>query len=188
MARAKSPEKREAILRAAVHEIAQTGLGASTASIAKSAKLAEGTLFTYFATKNELLNELYLELKCDVYRRVNARFPHKAELRVRARHVWIETLRWGIEQPDERKASLQLNVSGSVTDATRKRLGSESGAVAQAMSELATRGVFRDMPPGFASSAISAMQEAVMDTVARKPRQRAMLIEKGFEAFWRMAK
>jgi AcrR family transcriptional regulator len=188
MARAKSPEKWHAILRAAVHEIAQAGLGASTAKIAKGANLAEGTLFTYFATKDDLLNELYVELKGEVYRRINANFPHQAELRQRTRHLWTEYLHWAIENPDDRKASLQLNVSDVVTDATKERIVSQTGAVAQTMSEVATRGAFKDLPPGFASCAIVAMQDAVMDTVARKPRQKAMLIEKGFEAFWCMAK
>jgi AcrR family transcriptional regulator len=188
MARAKSPEKRRAILQAAVHEIAQSGLGASTAKIAAGAGLAEGTIFTYFATKDDLLNELYIELKSEVYRRINANFPHGAALRLRARHVWIEYLHWAIEKPNERKASVQLNVSDVVTAGTRERIGSESGAVAQTMSEVATRGAFKHLPHGFASSAMAAMQEAVMDSVSSKPRQKTVLIEKGFEAFWRMAK
>ncbi len=171
-----------------MQEIALTGLGASTARIAKSANLAEGTLFTYFPTKHDLLNELYVELKSEVYRRVNAKFPYKANLYERARHVWVETLHWAIERPDERKASQHLNVSGAVTSATRERIGSQSGTVAQAMSELAKRGAFQGLPPEFASSAITGMQDAVIETVARKPRQKATLIEKGFEAFWRMAK
>ena len=58
MARVRSPEKRSAILRAAVHEIAEVGLGAPTAKIAGRAGVAAGTLFTYFANKEELLNEL----------------------------------------------------------------------------------------------------------------------------------
>ncbi len=188
MARAKSPEKRTAILRAAVQEIAQAGLGASTASIAKRANIAEGTLFTYFPTKNDLFNELYLEIKSEVYRRVNAQFPHEAGLRQRARHVWTETLHWAIDRPDERKVSRQLNVSDIVTARTRERIGSESDAVAQALSEVAGRGAFKDLPAAFASSAIGAMQDALMETLARKPRQKAILIEKGFDAFWRMTK
>lgn len=187
MARAKSPEKRHAILRSAVHEIAQAGLSASTAKIAKGAQLAEGTLFTYFSTKNELLNELYIKLKSDVYRRINANFPHKAALRLRARHVWMETLRWALEAPDERKVSLQLNVSDVVTHATREHVGSQSGALAQTASEVGLRGVFRELPPGFALSVMGAMQDAVIDTVAKKPQQKEMLLEKSFEAFWRMA-
>jgi len=186
MARPRSPEKRQAILRAAVHEIAKTGLGASTANIAKSANLAEGTLFTYFPTKEDLLNELYVELKTDAYRRVNAKFPHHAALRERVKYIWTEYLLWAMEKPDDRKASMQLNVSDVITAKTRERIAGERGAVEQALNEVDKRGAFKDLPSGFASSAMAAMQEAVSDTVSKRPRQRAMLIEQGFEAFWRM--
>jgi AcrR family transcriptional regulator len=188
MARPKSPEKSRAILQAAVHEIALAGLGASTAKIAKAANLAEGTLFTYFPTKNDLLNELYFELKSEVYRRVNAGFPHQADLRQRARHVWITYLAWSIKQADERKVSMQLNVSDVITDATRKRVAAQNGVVAPTLKEIAGRGAFQDLPSEFVTSVMAAMQDAVMDTIAKNPRQKAMLIEKGFEAFWRMAK
>jgi AcrR family transcriptional regulator len=87
MARARSPEKRQAILQAAVREIAEAGLGASTGRIARSAGLAEGTMFTYFSSKDNLLNELYIELKTDVYRRIHADFPKDSTLRERARHI-----------------------------------------------------------------------------------------------------
>src|ERR1700761_1004655 len=99
MARAKSPEKRQLILEAAVREIAQSGLSASTASIAKSAGLAEGTMFRYFSSKDDLLNQLYIELKTEVYRRINAGFPEKASLRERARHIWTAHLHWALEKP-----------------------------------------------------------------------------------------
>jgi AcrR family transcriptional regulator len=188
MARPKSPEKRKAILLAAAREIAQTGLGASTAKIAKSANLAEGTLFTYFATKDDLLNELYIELKSDAYRRINANFPHAAALRERAKYIWTQYLLWAMENPDDRKTSMQLNVSDVITAETRARIAGERGAVEQALTEVDKRGAFKDLPPGFASSAMAAMQEAVSDTVAKRPRQKAMLIEQGFEAFWRMTK
>jgi AcrR family transcriptional regulator len=188
MARPRSPEKSRELLHAAVQEIALAGLGASTAKIAKAANLAEGTLFTYFPTKNDLLNELYFELKSDVYRRVNDSFPHQADLRQRARHIWIAYIDWAIEKPDERKVSLQLNVSNIVTDATRKRVALQNGAVAPTLKEVAAKGAFKDLPAGFVTSSMAAMQDAVMDTIAKKPRQKAMLIERGFEAFWRMAK
>jgi AcrR family transcriptional regulator len=188
MARAKSPEKRQAILRAAVCEIAQVGLGASTARIAKGAGLAEGTMFTYFSSKDDLLNELYIELKTEAYRRIQAGFPQGSGLRDRARHIWTEYLRWAMENPDERKVSVLLNLSAVVSAATRERVGAEREAVAQTMVELGERGAFQDLPPGFASSAMLAMQEAVMEMAAKKPRQKTMLIERAFDAFWRMAK
>jgi len=92
MARVRSPEKRSAILQAAVREIADLGLSAPTAKIAKRAGVAAGTLFTYFANKEELLNQLFLELKGEVYTRVNANFPYKASLGRRARHIWSSSI------------------------------------------------------------------------------------------------
>jgi len=188
MARARSPEKRQAILQAAVREIAEAGLGASTARIANGAGFAEGTMFTYFSSKEDLLNELYIELKTEVYLRINVGFPRESGLRECVQHIWTEYLQWAMEKPAERKVSVLLNLSTVVSVATRDRISAERGAVTQTMDELDERGAFRDLPAGFASSAMTAMQEAVMDMATNKPRQRAILIEKAFDAFWRMAK
>ena len=66
MARPLSEDKQTAILEAATEVVAMLGVSAPTAKIAKGAGVAEGTLFTYFANKDELLNRLYLELKMDL--------------------------------------------------------------------------------------------------------------------------
>ncbi|HBY4748947.1 TPA: TetR/AcrR family transcriptional regulator [Klebsiella pneumoniae] len=58
MARPKSEDKKQALLEAATAAFAQSGIAASTSAIARSAGVAEGTLFRYFATKDELLNEM----------------------------------------------------------------------------------------------------------------------------------
>ena len=42
------------------------GLSAPTAGIAKEAGVANGSLFTYFETKTDLFNQLYLELKIEM--------------------------------------------------------------------------------------------------------------------------
>ena len=63
MARPKSEDKRSAILGAATRVIVSEGLGAPTAMIAREAEVANGSLFTYFETKADLLNALYVELK-----------------------------------------------------------------------------------------------------------------------------
>ncbi|GGA40695.1 hypothetical protein GCM10010917_27430 [Paenibacillus physcomitrellae] len=42
------------------------GASASTIKIAKKAGVAEGILFVYFPTKDDLLNQLFLDLKSDL--------------------------------------------------------------------------------------------------------------------------
>ena len=80
MARPKSEDKRTAILEAATEVVAMLGVSAPTAKIAKGAGVAEGTLFTYFANKDELLNRLYLELKMDLRDADDYRLPCRQEL------------------------------------------------------------------------------------------------------------
>jgi AcrR family transcriptional regulator len=117
MARVRSPEKRNAILQAAVREIAQAGLAAPTAKIARRGGVTAGTLFTYFANKEELPNELYVELKGEVYARVNTNFPYRANLELARGHIWSGSLNWAIEFPEKRKASMQLHVSDLISRA-----------------------------------------------------------------------
>jgi AcrR family transcriptional regulator len=185
MARVRSPEKRSAVLQAAVEEIAEAGLGAPTAKIARRAGVATGTLFTYFANKEELLNELYLELKVEVYTRVNANFQHKGSLERRARHIWSSYLDWAIEFPEKRKVSAQLNVSDLITPETRMRTAAERGTVDKTLSELGSRGALRGLPAGFAAATMAAMQEATMEFIAKQPKQRKELMERAFQVFWR---
>ena len=185
MARIKSPEKRSAILQAAVREIAEVGPGAPTAKIAKRAGLAAGTLFTYFANKEELLNELYAELKIEAYRKVNTNFPLKANLERRARHLWSSYLDWAIEFPEKRKVSLQLNVSDLITPETRIRADAERGMIEVTLGELEGRGALRGLPVGFAAALMGAMQEATMNFIARQPKRREELVERAFRVFWR---
>ena len=185
MARIKSSEKRAAILQAAVHEIAEAGLSASTAKIARRADIASGTLFTYFASKEELLNELYLALKIEVYTRVNADFPHAGSLERRTKHIWKSYLDWAIEFPGRRKVSVQLNVSDLITAETRAKTAPQRELIESTLGELDAGVALAGMPAGFAASVMAAMQEATMEWIARLPRQREELTDRGFEIFWR---
>src|SRR5260370_31230796 len=80
MPRPKSDEKRSAILEAATRIIVAQGLSAPTAGIAKEAGVANGSLFTYFETKTDLFNQLYLELKTEMASAAMRSEEHTSEL------------------------------------------------------------------------------------------------------------
>ena len=187
MARPKSPEKREAILNAAAEEIANAGLGVATAKIARRASIAEGTLFTYFPTKDDLLNALYLELKKEAYLHIDRDFPLKGSLEQRTRHVWFSYLAWIIDSPAKRKAMAQLTVSEIVTTETRAAATAGRVEVERMLSELGERTTLRNLPKGFAAVLMLSMQEATLDFVSKAPTKakKQQLIEAGFAAFWR---
>jgi AcrR family transcriptional regulator len=50
-------------MAAATRTIVTHGLSAPTATIAQEAGVSNGSLFTYFETKADMSNQLYLELK-----------------------------------------------------------------------------------------------------------------------------
>jgi AcrR family transcriptional regulator len=185
MARPLSDEKRTAILEAATEVVATLGIGAPTAKIAKGAGVAEGTLFTYFATKDELLNQLYLELKASLRDAMMEGYPAGKSLVDRSRHAWDRYIGWGSAHPLKRKAMNQLAVSDRVTE-ENKRIGSQAfGEVEATIRESLARGPLKDQPPAFATSIFSAIAETTMEFIAREPTRAQQHTKAGFEAFWR---
>ncbi|HTF44575.1 MAG TPA: TetR/AcrR family transcriptional regulator, partial [Terriglobales bacterium] len=116
MARPKSEDKRNAILDAATRVFAERGLAdAPTSEISKQAGVAEGTLFTYFKTKDDLINALYREIKLELADAMMSGFPRKTSVRNRLRHVWDGFVNWGVANPQQRKVLAQLQVSGMLS-------------------------------------------------------------------------
>ena len=80
MARPKSEDKRNAILDAATRVFAERGLTAApTSEISRRAGVADGTLFTYFKTKDDLINALYREIKLELADAMMSEFPAQEE-------------------------------------------------------------------------------------------------------------
>src|SRR5882724_944741 len=111
MARPRSEDKRNAIMAAATRVIVTHGLSAPTALIAKEAGVANGSLFTYFETKTELFNQLYLELKTEMASVVMEGVRPDAELHEQCFRSWHNWTNWAVSFPQKRKALAQLSVS-----------------------------------------------------------------------------
>jgi AcrR family transcriptional regulator len=184
MIRPLSDDKRAAILEAAAEAVAMLGLAAPTAKIAKGAGVAEGTLFVYFANKDELLNRLYLELKTDLRRAMMTGYPTNKSLVDRMRHVWERLIGWGSAHPLKRKAMRQLAVSERITEQSKKLVGDAFGEIDDLMRECAAGGAMRRQPPSFASAIMSAIADTTMEFVAREPEQAKRYTKAGFDAFW----
>src|ERR1700759_3506329 len=120
MARPKSDDKRSAIMAAATRIIAAQGLSAPTAAIAKDAGVSNGSLFTYFETKADLLNALYLDIKTEMAAAALGGVPKKASIRKQTAQMWTDWLRWATEAPEKRRTLAYLDVSDELTAQTRQ--------------------------------------------------------------------
>ena len=186
MARPKSEDKRNAILDAATDLFAERGLAAApTAEISRRADVAEGTLFTYFETKDDLINSLYREIKLELADAMMSDFPRKKNVRARLRHVWDRYVNWGIANPKQRKVLAQLQVSEVLTKES-KAAGGAPFAEFQTMIRDAIDGrVFRDdLPAELISKSLAVLVEATIDLTVANPSKAKKYRDTGFEVFW----
>jgi len=185
MARPRSEDKRNALIAAAVEVFAEHGINAPTARIAKAAGVAEGTLFTYFSTKDALLNALYLALKGEMREAMLDGYPRAAPVRTRGEHMWRGYVDWGVSAAAKRKVMAQLAVSERIEAATRSA-GSEGFAdISALIHESMARGPLRDQPFEFVGAIMTSLAEATMGFIAQHPARAGEIREAGFDAFWR---
>ncbi|HEK0907663.1 TPA: TetR/AcrR family transcriptional regulator [Pseudomonas putida] len=185
MARPRSHDKRNAILAAASQALAEDGLSATTARIARLAGVAEGTVFTYFENKDVLLNALYLELKAGLRLAMMADFPRNATAEAAIRHAWNGYVDWGIGSPAAREALRQLSVSGRI-DAEHRAAGSEGfdevGALLR--ERTASSGLPAEQAQAFYGAMFVSMAETAMEFIKQSPDQADTYRTAGFNALW----
>ena len=183
MARPRSEDKRQTILRAATQLFAEEGLNAPTAKIAKTAGVAEGTIFTYFTNKDELLNQLYLELKSQL-RAALVPPQESAELRGQVWQAWQTYVTWGVEHPEARQVLAKLSLSAKITETTRTLANQSFCDVAHVLETAMDKGCLKNQSPDFVGALMGAMANATMEFIAKNPGAAASLTRDGFSAFW----
>jgi AcrR family transcriptional regulator len=185
MARPKSEEKKTQLLRAAAEAVAEHGVGAPTALIAKLAGVAEGTLFRYFATKEELLNALYLHVWSDLCAAVGKSLVSSESLQRRSFAFWNAYIDWGLAHPAYQRARHQLAVTEILTEATRKAeaLLFPDVGMFEACGE---SDVFGENPPEFGDAIFIALADATIDFARKDPARAEQYKLGGFNAQWRV--
>lgn len=184
MARPKSDYKRKAILEAAMGLFADRGIGhAPTAAISSAAGVAEGTLFTYFRTKDELLNELYRELRKEMDREL-VDYPFTADAHTRLRFIWDRYLSLAMKHPKRLRVLQQLRASGRLL----KNAEAPNMAIMELLhttKEAASAGGIHNASAEFLVLLFRAQAEATVEFIVAHREQEAVSRELGFELIWR---
>lgn len=163
---------------------AERGIGhAPTSAISAAAGVAEGTLFTYFRTKDDLLNELYRELRQEMDREL-VDYPFSADARTRLRFVWDRYLNLAMKYPKRLKVLQQLRASG--------RLFKDSETPTMALMEVlhstkeaAESGGLQKASAEFLVLLFRAQAEATVEFIGAHRDLEAASRELGFKMIWR---
>jgi AcrR family transcriptional regulator len=184
MSRPRSEQKRQAILDAALRIFAERGVAASpTSAISQAAGVAEGTLFTYFKTKEELMHELYLEVRHGFSRTLHD-YPHQADARTRMRYIWDKYMEFGAAHPEYLTVQMQLRTPGKLFKEN------ETPTLAfiemlKAAREAVGGNELRNAPPEFPVLMMRAQAESTLEFITAHPEWAATCKELGFKALWR---
>jgi AcrR family transcriptional regulator len=182
MSRPKSDDKRKAILDATLRVFAERGITAPTSAISRAAGVAEGSLFTYFKTKNELMRELYLELRKE-FSRTLGDFPHGADARTRLRYIWDKYLELGGAHPEQLKVLSQLRASGRMYREGEGPLFAIDELL-NAAGEVTLSNRLRNAPPEFLFLLLRAQAEATIEYINAHPDRGPACRDFGFEMLW----
>lgn len=163
---------------------AERGIGhAPTSAISAAAGIAEGTLFRYFKSKDELLNELYRELRKELDREL-VDYPFGANAQTRLRFVWDRYLSLAMQYPKRLKVLRQLRSSG--------RLFKDSETPTMALMEVlhstkeaAELGGFERASAEFLVLLFRAQAEATAEFIGAHRDLDAESREVGFKMIWR---
>jgi AcrR family transcriptional regulator len=184
MARPRSDDKRRAILEAALELFAERGIGhVPTSAISAAAGVAEGTLFTYFKSKDDLLNQLYLEIRKEIDRHLED-YPADSDPRTRVRFVWDKLVDLCVAQPERLKVQTQLRSSGRLLK-DLELPGRTVREMLKTTQEAIAGDEFKQAPSEFLVLLIRAHAEAAGEYILAHPEQASLSREMGFKLIWR---
>ena len=186
MPRARSDDKRSAILAAATRVIVAQGLSAPTMGIAKEAGVANGSLFTYFETKADLFNQLYLQLKTEMAIAAMKDVPEDTDLREQFFQVWRNWTSWAVSFPQKRRALAQLSVSDEITPNTRAAAHKTMTRIGELLERCRRGGPMSKAPMSFVLMLMNSVAEGTMDFMTHDPTNARKHCKTGFEAIWRI--
>ena len=183
MARPRSEEKQQALLRAATEIFAEQGLAAPTAAIAKKAGVAEGTLFRYFENKDVLLSAVCDHL-LDEMERVLAQSlaespPGKRQIQL----AWDAYIDWAQANQAAHSAANQLIASGKMSDEQMEksmRLGNLTIPDVPLV-----KGLDLAQTIEFHGTICTVTANAIIDMVVRRPHLADIYKRAGYQAMLR---
>lgn len=181
--------KRTQIIEASIDLFATNGFwNTPTSKITKHAGVSTGTLFNYFDCKDDLIDQVYLQLRQEQTAHIAHGFPADAALKARFEHVWFRYIDWGISNPVRYNLLRQMKLSDLISSEAQERSNSEMTLAVGTFEQALQEGVFGDISAEYLSTLIlaqltAAVTYAMTSGLSDMPLTRH--ITHSFEIFWK---
>lgn len=187
MARKPSPERRALYMQAALKLFVERGVqNTSTAAIAKEAGSAAGTLFLYFPSKTDLINELILQVGREQSEFIKSKLEPDLSVRDAFFTIWDGTVRWFLENMDAFLYTQQVRDSGLITEDAAQESEKYFDYYFEAIHKGFEGGIIKPYPIELIGSFLYQDVVAVMNLIRRQsdPVKQEEYIQIGFDIFW----
>lgn len=180
-------DKRSLLLDASIDLFASQGFwNTSTAAIAKHAKVATGTLFNYFPSKQALIDAVYLELK----QRLLAQLPKSMEgdCQFIMQSTWQAFVHWALTEPEQYDLTMQLKMSQLVSNQAMESSFSQFQGFVQLIElQVAKGGLFKPLDANYVMEIINKQLEANIGFAKQHQLSGRLLenhVDLGFKVLW----
>ncbi|MBA2846669.1 AcrR family transcriptional regulator [Methanococcus maripaludis] len=180
-------DKRKAIMDAALKLFTERGFhGTSTAQISKEAGVATGTLFHYFPTKEDLINNLYFEVKGDLSQAMVKDLESQVNFKDRLKKIWDNLIRWGLDNHNEFLFVGQFCNSPYISNFTREEVMKEYFTIHKLIEDGVTDGAVKNLPLKLVIAMFYQNSRTVVQVISSYglSKDKNKIIDEGFEVIW----
>jgi len=117
-----------------------------TAAIAREASVANGTLFHYFNTKEELINALYKETKKSFFAITTAGVENEKNIKRKIRLMWYNTVKWALNRPQDFLFIQQYSNSPFISQLTQEEISEHLGFYYDLIDQGKEKGILKKIP------------------------------------------
>ncbi|MBM7408836.1 TetR/AcrR family transcriptional regulator [Methanococcus maripaludis] len=180
-------DKRKAIMDAALKLFTERGFhGTSTAQISKEAGVATGTLFHYFPTKEDLINNLYFEVKGDLSQAMVKDLKSQVNFKDKLKKIWDNLIRWGLDNHNEFLFVGQFCNSPYISNFTREEVMKEYFTIHKLIEDGVTDGAVKNLPLKLVIAMFYQNSRTVVQVISGYglSKDKNKIINEGFEVIW----
>jgi AcrR family transcriptional regulator len=183
-------DKRQQILEAALKLFVAYGFhGTPTSLISKEAGVANGTLFHYFATKDELVIALYVTIKSRMAVYLSEQAGEHNTFKDTFGEQYIAAVFWALDNPLEFRFTEQFKTSPFFAQIAPKELEDSLKPYYEMLQKGIDTGIIKPQPVDLLFTLISSQTSGLNQYLINRPVSKAkqhQIIRDTFEMLWAM--
>jgi AcrR family transcriptional regulator len=187
MARKLDPDKKERFLNTALELFVANGVqNTSTAAIARETGTAAGTLFLYFPTKQDLIEELVLEISREQANNINTKLATTNSAQEMFFAIWEGVIYWFRDHLEAYQYIQQVRDTGILSARVIKETTQLFDFYYLAIQKGISEQVIKPYPVELIGEMLYRDIVAVMNLIKMQPdpETQEAYIRSGFEIFW----